>query len=1065
MMSQLIRNTIQKFALCAGLFCVSAFAFAQQNITGTVVDATGQPVISASVMVPRTTIGVVTDLDGHFSLSIPTGTQLVVSCIGYVDQSFKVTPDRTAYRIVLKENAEMLEETVVVGYGTQKKESVVGSIAQVDNKSLVRTSHSSDLSEGLVGQVPGLVSLTSSGEPGGILTGESATNLFIRGRNTWNGGGPLVLVDGVERNMSNVDPNEVELVSVLKDASATAVFGVKGANGVILITTKRGKEGKTTLNFDYTVTGSMLSKQPEKLNSYDAMMIRNESIEREVVLNESSWMDYYPYDIISRFRQPQSAENAAIYPDVDWQKAMYDDMGFSHRFNISAQGGNRIIRYFGALSYLREGDMFRHYDNFKTYDPNYNFDRFNFRSNIDIAPTKTTDIKINLSGYYSLKNTNFNNEGTTDRADYWMWASTYILAPNLFQPRFSDGYWGCNPDLGSSWVNPMAVVYNLGIRQTRVTQLDADFQIEQKLDFITKGLKASGLLSYDNSIRSQGGIYDFTTGVNPLVTQTNVHYRYLNWLKYKGPDQDPAEYTSYYPVSDTEYDWVMHPWKAQEEEIKPANWANYVPVFRRMLYQLQLNYARRFGKHDVTGMGVFKREEYANGSEFPHFREDWVFRAAYGYDNRYLVEANGAYNGSEQFGPGYRFEFFPSVALGWYLSNEKFFRLKWMNKAKFRFSYGTVGDDKISSRWQYASQYAFGGRSRLNHNPDQWSPYPFYRETVVGNPDIHWEVAEKINYGIELAFLKDFITLNVDYFKENRRDILLSTRNIPPFFGATAPSANLGRVKSSGFEIELGVNRMIGADLFLWGKLTLNHNQNTVIARDDAPLQYAYLKYQGFQIGQSRSQIRTGFYNNWDEVFASVPTETNDNTKLPGYYNLLDFNGDGIIKSKEDTPPIGYSEIPQNTGSITLGADYKGLSLMVQFIGANNASRWVAFNNFLDYTDIVYGHVRDYWTKENPNASSFLPRWRTAGENIGDYYLYDASFVRLQTVELSYTMKNMSFLKKAGCDNLRIFLNGNNLFFWSDLPDDRTTTYASGSASQGSYPTLKRINLGINLTF
>ena len=1065
MKNQFMSNTIRKIAACAALLCGYAAAFAQQPISGTVLDPSGQPIISASVMVPNSTTGAVTGLDGKFSITVPTGTQLVVSCIGYVEQTFKVTAGRSTYNIILTEDSEVIEETVVVGYGTQKKESVVGSIAQMDSKSLNRTSHSSDLTEGLVGQIPGLVSLTSSGEPGGILTGDSATNLFIRGRNTWNGGGPLILVDGVERNMNNVDVNEVERISVLKDASATAVFGVKGANGVILITTKRGKEGKTTLNFDYTVTGTMLSRQPDKLNSYDAMQIRNESIEREVVLNEPSWNDYYPFEIISRFKQPQNAEYAAIYPDVDWEKAMYDDMGFSHRFNVSAQGGNRIIKYFGSFSYLKEGDMFRYYDNHKTYKPNYNFDRFNFRSNIDISPTKTTSLKINLSGYFSLKNTNFNNETSSGRADQWMWGSTYFLAPNLFIPQFSDGYWGCYPDLGNQTLNPMAVVYNLGIRQTRSTQLNADFQLEQKLDFITKGLKASGRFSYDNSIRSQGGIYDNSNTVRPNEASTNVPFKYINWRKYTGPDQDPSEYTTYFPQSDSEYDWVLRPWTTQEEAIKSANWSGYIPVFRRMLYQFQLNYARTFGKHNVTGTGVFKREQYARGSEFQHYREDWVFRATYGYDNRYMLEANGAYNGSEQFGPGYRFDFFPSVALGWYLSNEKFFHLNWINKAKFRFSVGSVGDDRIGTRWQYLSQYAYGGHARLNHNTSKFSPYTFYREQTVGNPDIHWEVARKSNYGVELAFLKDLVTLNFDYFTEKRRDILLADRNIPVFFGARAPSANLGKVNSRGFEIELGINKMIGTGLFLWSKLAINHNRNTVIERDDAPLQYDYLKAKGYQIGQARSQLRAGFYNNWDEVFASVPTENNDAAKLPGYYNIIDFNADGIIKSNEDTPPVGYSEIPQNTASLTLGADYKGFSFMIQLIGANNANRWIPFDNFKDYTDIVFGHVRDYWSKENTDAASFLPRWRTSGENIGEYYLYDASFVRLQTMEIAYTLKNRKFMRKMGCDNLRIFLNGNNLFFWSDLPDDRTTTYSGGGATSGAYPTLKRINLGVNLSF
>jgi hypothetical protein len=285
--------------------------------------------------------------------------------------------------------------------------------------------------------------------------------------------------------------------------------------------------------------------------------------------------------------------------------------------------------------------------------------------------------------------------------------------------------------------------------------------------------------------------------------------------------------------------------------------------------------------------------------------------------------------------------------------------------------------------------------------------------------------------------------------------------------GAIPPSANLGRVKSKGFEIELGFNKRFH-DLNVWATLAVTHNENKIIFRDDVPLQLNYLKNKGYPIGQIRSLVSSGFYNNWDEIYASVPTETYDLQKLPGYYNLIDFNADGIIKNNEDTPPVGYSEIPQNTGSLMLGAAYRGFSFAIQLYGVNNANRVIGWNNFQNDLDIVFNHVSDYWSKDNPNASSFLPRWRTQAENIGDYYIYDASYIRLQMVELAYTFNNFNWVKKTGISNLRIFLNGNNLLFWSDLPDDRTTTYAGlngGSAVQGSYPTVKRVNLGIELTF
>ncbi|MFW5751779.1 MAG: SusC/RagA family TonB-linked outer membrane protein [bacterium] len=1040
----------------------------QKEITGTVVDSDDMPLPGVTVVVKETTIGTVTNADGEFSLNVPADAEtLQFSFVGMRTQEIAIG-DQTHFSVTMEEESIGLEEVVAVGYGVQKKETVVGSVGQVSDEELKRRGNVNDLRESLVGQIPGMVALTSSGEPGGILTGESATNLFIRGQNTWNDGQPLILVDGVERDMNNIDVNEVESISVLKDASATAVFGVKGANGVILITTKRGAEGKTTLDFNYTTTGKMLSKQPDKLDSYEAMMAKNEIIEREGVLNEASWGAYVPYEIVQRYRRPQTDEYAVIYPNVDWEDAMFKDIGFSHRMTLSAQGGSKDVQYFGSLAYLHEGDMFKDYDNYKSYDANYNFDRFNFRSNIDVKLTNTTQLAMNLSGFFSLKNTNWNNEGSSSRADAWMWRATYALAPNLYLPMYDDGRWGAYQEGGNNTVNPVAAVHNLGIRQTRTTQLNADFSIEQDLEFITEGLTAKGTFFYDNSVRSQGGIYDQQNSIRPAEARTNVPFKQIYPNQYEGPDQDPSEYTVLLPQGDEEYDWFLKPWSIRQENITAANWTSYIPVSRRMMYQFQMNYSRTFDVHNVTALGLFKREEFARGSMFKNYREDWVGRVTYDYDGRYMFEANGAYNGSEQFGPGYRFAFFPSVAAGWYISNEGFFNVDWIDRLKFRYSIGKVGDDKVSgARWLYESQLSYGGAARLNSSIWGTSPYTFYRESVVGNPDIQWETALKNNVGVEMGMLDNLLSLNVDYFTEHRTNILMSggSRNVPPFFGATPPSANLGEVKSNGIEVELGVNKRINNNFNIWADLSVTHNENEVIERDDPPLQFDYLKAKGYPIGQHKRMVRTEFYDNWDEVYASVPTENNDADKLPGYYDLLDFNADGIIKSSEDTPPVGYSQIPQNTASVTVGANYSGLSFMVQFYGVNNANRYVGFNNYQYDIDIVYGHVADYWSKDNPNASSFLPRWKTQAENIGDYYLYDASYIRLQTAEIAYTFNDTPWIENTGFSNFRLFLNGNNLFFWSSLPDDRTSTYSGGSATEGAYPTVKRINLGIDLTF
>ncbi|MFP4366926.1 MAG: SusC/RagA family TonB-linked outer membrane protein, partial [Bacteroidales bacterium] len=817
----------------------------EREITGTVRDEGGVPLPGVTVMVKDQNIGTVTDVSGNFSLNVPADAEfLQFSFVGMRLTEVSIEGVNTV-NVTMEEELAEIEEVVAVGYGIQRRESVVGSIAQVTDEQLQSTGNVTDLRQALGGQLPGIVTLTSSGEPGGVLTGESGTNIFIRGQNTWNGGQPLILVDGVERNMNNIDINEVASISVLKDASATAVFGVKGANGVILIRTKRGEEGKTILNFNYTGTGIMLSKQPEKLDSYAAMNAKNEMIEREGVLNEPSWGAYVPYEIVQRYQKPQSEEYSVIYPNVDWEDAMFKDMGFSHRSTLSARGGSESVQYYGLVGYTHEGDLFEDYENQKGYDANYNFDRLNFRSNIDFQLTNTTKLQMNLSGYYSQKNTNWNNEGSSSRADAWMWAATYRLAPNLFIPMHEDGRWGTYQEGGNTTLNPVAVVHNIGIRETRSTQLNSDFVLEQDLDFITEGLSARANLFYDNSIRSEGGIWDRQNSVRANEARTNVPYKQIYPHLYEGPDQDPSEYTQLLPIGDEEYDWILRPWSLRSENVGSANWSGYIPVFRRLSYQGQLNYSRLFGVHRVSAMGVFKREEYARGSMFPNFREDWVFRTTYDYDSRYLFEFNGAYNGSEQFGPGYRFEFFPSVALGWIISNEPFFNVESINNLRLRYSVGMVGDDRVAgARWLYQSQLGYGGSARFSSSRWGGSPYTFYRESVVGNPDIRWETALKNNIGLEFGMLRNMFTISADYFMEDRTDVLMSggSRSVPPYFGATPPSANLGEVKSQGFELELGYNQQINDNVRLWANLALTHNQNEIIFRDDPPLLDDHLK-------------------------------------------------------------------------------------------------------------------------------------------------------------------------------------------------------------------------------
>ncbi len=1059
--------------LIAMFLSVSVPLYGQQTrtITGVVNDSDGLPLPGANIVQKGTYNGAITDGKGQYSITVPDNNAVVLifSFIGFEKQEI-IIGDKRTINLTLSAGLLEIEEVVVIGYGSQKKETIVGSISQATEPELKRTGNVADFSNALAGQIPGLVTLTSSGEPGGGSGwGESSTQIFIRGKSTWNNANPLVLVDGVERSLNNIDVNEVASISVLKDASATAVFGVKGANGVILINSKKGQEGKMVVNASYTVTGTMLSKVPKTMNSYDAMMTKNETIEREIAFRPASWGAIIPAEIIELYRwtPDMPEEYKELFPDVNWQDAMFEKMGYTHKANLNIQGGNKDIKYFSSVSYLHEGDMLKNYDNGKGYDPSFNYDRLNFRNNSDIALTSTTQLKVNFDGYFGIKKSMWSAGANTgeNSVPTYMWSTLYGMAPNLFPVQYSDGYWGTNIEY-QNISNPLAGMYNSGIQYQRSTSLNLIIKLEQDLKFVTPGLTMTGMLSFNNNISSHGGIYD---NYSTRPTDSNTLYKSINHDWRFGPDSYSVRY---FRESTGDYAWSVQPWSIQNESSFASNglWGR-LPVDRQFLYQLQMSYARKISDlHNISAMGLFQREENANGNEFRHYREDWVFRGTYDYDSRYMVEFNGAYNGSEQFGPGYRFAFFPSLGLGWSVSNEKFLSdVKWIDRLKLRYSVGKMGNDRVSSgRWLYESQYLYGGMARLgsyvnisNNNTSPESPYDMYLMSITGNPNLQWETAVKSNYGLEFGVLQNLISVSFDYFTEKRDNIMLTGRDraLPNYFGFPAPYGNAGQTESNGFEIDLNINKNF-QQVHVWGRIYASHNKNKVIFRDDAPLMPDYQKNAGYAIGQQRSVINSGvFYQNWDEIYASVPYENYDNEKQAGYYDLIDFNGDGIINA-DDNAPVGYSDIPQNTANLSLGTDYKGWSFMIQFYGVSNASRMMTLNNFRSDSDVLFDHVKDYWSKDNPDASSYLPRWMANRGNLGDFYLFDASYLKLRSLELAYNFKTRGALSNKGISNMRLYLQGNDLFFWSKMPDARES-----GGSSGAYPLLKRVNLGLEISF
>jgi TonB-linked SusC/RagA family outer membrane protein len=999
-------------------------------VQGVVLDAQKNAVVGSTVQVKQTSISTSTDNNGRFSLSVPAGNRtLVISYVGKATQEVTIG-NQNNLTITLKDSTAEMDAVVVVGYGRQKKESVVAAITQTTGKVLQRAGGVSNIGAALTGNVPGVITVQGTGVPGG----EDPT-IYIRGQGTWNASGPLILVDGIERPMNGVDIGSVESISVLKDAAATAVFGVKGANGVILITTKRGVEGKANINVIVNSTIKIPSRLPQKYDAYDALRIRNMAIERELAISPASWQDYTPQAIINKYRNPANAQEAQQYPNIDWQAETVKKMATAQNANVSISGGSGFVKYFTAVDLLHEGDIMKIPDNGKGYKPGFFYDRLNIRANLDFKLTKSTSLSANIAGLQGNKQDSYSG------FEYSWYQGVYGNAPDLYYPQYSDGSYGYYPNDPVSTNNPSLILGNNGVRNTKTTQFNTDFVLNQDLSALVKNLSFRGSYSLDNTFVSVGGMWDDGNAIQKYIAPDGT----VSYKNTSGANQ---------------FDFVLNPWSVRSDAFQNGS------TRRRKVYQLQLNHSAKFGRHSITAMGLFMRNENAAGSSFGEYREDWVGRVTYNYASRYFAEFNGAYNGSQKFGPNYRFDFFPSAALGWTVTNEKFMKnLPWISTLKFRGSYGLVGNDNVGGNYLYVTQWSYGGQTHTGDNNSN-SPYVWYRENTIGNPDIHWETVAKANLGVDYSLWRGLIEGSFEVYRDHRTNVLIpgTDRSVPVYFGARPPSANLGETVVNGYELEVKFNKNLSRDVRIWANTALTHAKDKIIDKDDPQLLDAYRKQAGFQIGQTRSYVRSGYYNTWDQVYGSSKVNANDANKLPGNFNLIDFNGDGVIDDA-DNVPYGYPSRPQNTYTASLGFDYKRLSVFVQFYGVNNVTRELTQTNFNAKLDAVYKQG-DYWTKDDPSARSPMPRWKSVGysNSYGDFFQYDASYLRLKTAEISYTL-NPEWLKKAGVQSTRFFVNGSNLSFWSKLPDDREANVGTGNYSgQGAYPTLRRINFGFNLS-
>lgn len=894
-------------------------ALAQQSgktITGKVLDENNQPMPGVTIIVDGTTNGTMTGSDGTFTLGgVPSGATVIVSCIGYTDQ---VLPEgKSNYVVSLVPDSEMLEETVVVAFGQQKKLSVTGAISTVASADLRKTT-STRLDNALAGRVTGLTSMQSGGGQPGV---DGAT-MYLRGAATTNGKSPLILVDGVERdNIRTIDMNEVESISVLKDASATALYGVQGANGVILIQTRKGQKGKAQLNISVDQSWTSFTKEPSRLHSWEYCELRNEALMNDRQAPEFS------EETIAKFRNPllgldpsspdydnQVAIRKAVYCDNDYYRMYLKSNTPQTRANANISGGTDFVNYFVNVGYIHQGgNLNTESPDYLGYDPQCYMNRLSLRSNLDFHITKNLTASLNIASY--AENVNMPAVGDLYRGDQsWMitdiiYQSQTILpiSPGpVTDPRFggvSDGVVGYNYLDRSAY----EIINRRGFHTNKRKNLNTQFSVNWDLsELVTKGLSVNGMAAYDT----------YNIGVLEGRKKEQVYNVRVDY------DSETLSYSS------------------NGDKIEPLTMTSSRLSNYQIYVQGSINYARTFGKHNVTAMATaYRRFWEGTSANIPYNVLGTAARATYSFDDRYLVEGNLGYNGSEQFAPSKRFGLFPSGSIGWIASNESFLKgNKYLTWLKFRASYGLVGNDSMGGlRFLYQDD----NQIQSGNGFVQGLGGKIVKEGLIGNKNITWELSKKMNLGVEIGLFKDF-RINVDYFTEKRDQILLKRRTVPSFQGVSSdyiPRVNMGKVDNHGVDVEVSYSHTFNRDFSISSRVNFGFNDNTVIELDE-PMrseEYAYQYHEeGFRLGQEFGYLidwnspGNGYFTSQDEIDSYYPYEFGGKPRV-GDFVYKDVNGDGVIDQK-DLSPIGYSTtVPGLNYGISLGLNFKGIDFNVLF--------------------------------------------------------------------------------------------------------------------------------------
>lgn len=1016
----------------------------KRTITGTVVTGdTNEPAVGATVYLRNSTTGTITDTDGKFSITVEgLGGVLDFSYIGYKSQEVALV-GQTSINVTLQPDNEVLDEVVVVGYGSQRKESVVGAISTLDvTKLIVPTSN---LSTALAGQLSGIVAMSRSGEPGK----NSAADFYIRGVSSFTGNtSPLVLVDGVERDLDLVDTEDIASFSILKDASASAVYGVRGANGVILITTKKGAVGKPQVNVRTEFGFTQPTKKPKMVNSAQWAELYNEAYST----------NYYSAEDIEMYR---SGADPDLYPNVDWFDTMFNHMAANQRVNLNITGGSDIVRYYVAGSFYNESSIYKNAGNIYGYDSSIRYNKFNFRANVDLNLTKSTVINLNLANIYEKSF----GPGFGD-TDSDIWSYLFMTSPNAFPVEYSDGRLS-GPSTDSGY-NPWNMLVHSGYREQFWNSAQSLIGVTQDIGALwepLKGLTANIKFSWDAWN---------TTLQRRSKSPTFYHAR--------GRAEDGSLI-----YDDENGDGIWEPVHTGDETLtygigRSGTMTRYV--------EGSLTYNRLFGEHRVGALFLYNHKIYtdtqagSSSASLPYKDQGIAGRLTYAFRDTYFLEVNMGYNGSENFARGHRFGFFPAVALGWMMSSEKWFEpaTKVIDMLKWKASYGKVGNDDIGGtrRWVYEPTIVTGGSWYYGQSANQGGSG--IRVGEVENLEASWEEALKLNAGVEFSLFNK-VRVQADYFREERQGIFLKRAGLPAIVGvSTVPYVNIGETLNQGFDATVEYMHKVNDDLFITARGNFTFNRNKLINNDEPDWEYRYQNRIGKPFGSGGSTqpfglIALGLFESEEEI-ANSPVQNFGEYRV-GDIKYQDVNGDGIV-DEQDAVAIGYTNLPEITYGFGATAQWKGWDFNLFFQGVARTSFFLSGSSIRSpfstgnmeraaINEDVYGNVWMSTNTAEQNAGVTYPRLSAGSGGAGStnnnrastWWLRDGSFLRLKSMEIGYSLPQ-HILQKSFIKSLRFYISGNNLLCFSPF---KLWDPEKGTSDGSGYPLNRTFSIGFNANF